>query len=115
MNVAVGVTAATIEALPAAAGSTSLFPIHAEMNVGSMSSAFWTCVLPPRMSVVSVFELGLVGAVGSTDAAPGTATLFNSAVELPRSAHVVAVVPVGRVCARKLLYGGGQPGRRSDA
>src|SRR5436853_4419900 len=77
---------------PLTAGpSTSLLPIQIETNVGWASRAFWTCVLPPRTSVVSVFEALVDAVIGSSDVAPGTATLLR--MSLPpgaRNAHVAA-------------------------
>ena len=66
-----------------AVASTSLFPIQIDANVGFACSARWSCVRPPRMNVVSAFEFADVSAVGSTDAAPGTATLLITEVIEP--------------------------------
>src|SRR4051812_38638142 len=78
---------------------TSLLPIQIVVKVGWAISARDTCVLPPRMNVVSALDSLVVALVGSAEYAPGTATLFRMSVTdvLTRSAHAGGVVaPAGR-------------------
>src|SRR5579871_4182011 len=96
-----------------AAGSTSLLPIQTLTNVGLASSARCTCVLPPRMNVVSALSSGVVGEVGSIAAAPGTATLLSTDVMLAglRRLHIGALAPPSVAPVVKFTIGGGHPGK----
>src|SRR6185437_8257422 len=115
-------TVVAVDGRPVSAGSRmSLLPTQTVANVGCASSARSTIVLPPRISSDRGLAFGPTWAVGSAVAIPGTATLLRTAVtELGlRSAQVLLVdagapLSVTRVCARKLLTGGGQPGMASD-
>src|SRR6185312_15513836 len=109
-----GDTPGTESRMPlSAAGRTSLLPIQMLTNVGFASNARCTCVLPPRMNVVSGPPPPVpIGLAGSNEAAPGTATLFSTATPATcdRNEHVVDVPPPTRVPSGKLSIGGGQPG-----
>src|SRR5258705_11568770 len=100
-----------------AACSTSLAPIQIVTKEGRASSARCTCVLPPRMKVVSAFDATVEGEIGSSTRASGTPTLFRTSVTEAgaRSAQGGAVAPPTLACVWKLATGGGQPGVTRDA
>ena len=87
---------------PTAGPRTSLLPIQIDANVGLASSAFWTCVFPLRKRLVSVFVAGVAADVGSSEVAPGTATLFKicgaGAVRASQIVGRCAAVTVAPAC-----------------
>src|SRR5687768_2828435 len=110
-----------VEVLGDTAGpSTSLLPIQIETKVGFAKLARSTCVMPPRISAVSVFDV-VVGdavvplAVGSCTRAPGTPTLLRMSTLNAGSrrsqivGRAVAETPVGPACVAKFVTGGLHP------